>query len=175
MGPMKTDPMNIRGLAAMAAAALGLALLTSGCSKKEQVAAVQPAPQQAQAAPAPEARTVAALPQPVAVAATASWESLADLTYDQRAEFIAGILRLENQLDGQIGALAAKRATMTTDTKDWDFAMGGLTEARSYLQSMATEVGAATPDTWSEEKEKAHQAWLKAQDAYDKVRTSTTS
>jgi hypothetical protein len=37
-------------------------------------------------------------------------------------------------------------------------------------------VGAVTtPDTWNEEKEKVHQAWLKAQDAYDKVRTSTTN
>lgn len=160
----------------MAAATLGIALLAAGCSKKEPVAVTQPAPQQAPAAPAPETRTVAALPQPVAVAASASWDTLADLTYDQRADFIAGILRLENQLDGQIAALAAKRATMTTDTKDWDFAMAGLTEARSYLQSTATELGgASTPDTWSQEKEKAHQAWLKAQDAYDKVRTSTTN
>jgi hypothetical protein len=83
---------------------------------------------------------------------------------------------MEGQLDGQINVLKAKRATMTTDTKDWDFAMSGMSDARSYLQSMAAEVGAVTtPDTWNEEKEKVHQAWLKAQDAYDKVRTSTTN
>jgi len=64
---------------------------------------------------------------------------------------------------------------MTTDTKDWDLAMSGLTDAQSYLHSMATEVAKATPDAWDQEKEKVSQAWARAQDAYDKVRTSTTN
>ncbi len=136
----------------------------------------QPASQQAAVTPVPPVGTVVSPPQPIVVAASDSWESIAELTYDQRTDFIAGINRLENQLDGQIGVLRAKRAGMTTDTKDWDFAMSGMTDARSYLQSMATEVaGVTSPDTWSQEKEKVHQAWLKAQDAYDKVRTSTTN
>ncbi len=135
----------------------------------------QPVPV-AQVTPVPAVRTVVAPLQPSVVDASATWESISGISYDQRAEFAAGVLRMEGKLDGEISVLKAKRATMTTDTKDWDFAMSGMTDARSYLQSMATEVGGVTtPDTWNEEKEKVHQAWLKAQDAYDKVRTSTTN
>ncbi|HXQ82171.1 MAG TPA: hypothetical protein VN775_12705 [Opitutaceae bacterium] len=156
---------------ALVAATFGLAaLLVSGCSNKERVAQAQPAPV-AQATPAPAVRGDAA----PAAAAAASWAAIKDLTYEQRAEFVAGIVALEGQLDIQINGLNAKRAAMTTGTKDWDFAMGEMTNARSYLQSMATEVGSATPDTWGQEKEKVNQAWLKAQDAYEKVRASTTN
>ena len=40
---------------------------------------------------------------------------------------------------------------------------------------MVTEVSNATPDTWNQEKDKVDQAWQRAQEAYDKVRTSTTN
>jgi len=175
--------MKTHRIAAFAATLALAGLLATGCTKKEK--SVQPEPRAIAVpiTPTPGTRTVvvatpvvAAPPQPIVVDAAASWEAISGLTYEQRAEFVAGVARMEAQLDGQIGAIKAKRATMTTDTKDWDFAMSGLTDARSYLHSMENEVaGVTTPDTWNEEKEKVHQAWLKAQDAYDKVRTSTTN
>ena len=167
--------MKTTSLAALTATFGFAALLMPGCSDKQKVD--QPQPTVAvPATPLPAVKTVVAPPQPVAVDAPASWDAISALTYEQRADFVAGAVRMEGQLDGQINGLKAKRASMTTDTKDWDFAMGGLTDARSYLQSMVTEVGkVTTPDTWDEEKEKVHQAWVRAQDAYDKVRISTTS
>ena len=167
--------MKNHRLAALTATVSLAALLASGCSRKDQVVPAQPVPV-VPATPVPTAQVVVAPPQPIVVAAPASWDAISGLTFEQRADFVAGVLRMEGQLDGQINVLKAKRATMTTDTKDWDFAMSVMSDARSYLQSMAAEVGAVTtPDTWNEEKEKVHQAWLKAQDAYDKVRTSTTN
>ena len=156
-------------------AAIGLAaFLASGCSNKERAASAQPAVV-VQATPVPVARRDMAPAPAIAASASASWDAIEGLTYEQRADFTAGIARLERQLDGQINELNAKRAAMTTGTKDWDFAMGEMTNARSYLQSMAAEVSGATPDTWSQEKEKVNQAWLKAQEAYEKVSTSTTN
>jgi|CZKI01.1.fsa_nt_gi hypothetical protein len=156
-------------------AAIGLAaFLASGCSNKDRAASAQPAVA-VQAPPVPVVRRDMAPAPAVAASASASWDAINGFTYEQRADFAAGVVRLESQLDGQINELNAKRAAMTAGTKDWDFAMGEMTHARSYLQSMAAEVSGATPDTWSQEKEKVNQAWLKAQEAYEKVRTSTTN
>jgi hypothetical protein len=166
-------PMKTRLLTALVSASC-LALVFTGCSKKEPVAQEMP-PARVTAVPTPVARPVVVPPQPVVVAAAASWEAIKDYTYEQRADFAAGVARLESQLDGQVAELNAKRAAMTADTKEWDFNMGEMTKARSYLISIATEVGKASADTWNDEKEKVGQAWVRAQDAYDKVRTSTTN
>jgi hypothetical protein len=65
---------------------------------------------------------------------------------------------------------------MTTGTTDWDLAWGPLNDARNYLHSMGAEASNVTAsDAWDQEKERVHQAWVKAEDAYDRVRTSTTS
>lgn len=174
LGLTSALPMKTHRFAALTATLGIAALIASGCAKKEQVVQVQPAPV-VPATPIPTARIVVAPPQPIAVAASDSWMAIKDMTFEQRADFVAGIGRLEGQLDGQINILKSKRAAMTTDTKDWDFAMGGLTDASSYLHSMVTEVSNATPDTWNQEKDKVDQAWQRAQEAYDKVRTSTTN
>jgi hypothetical protein len=97
------------------------------------------------------------------------------LTFEQRSVFVADLSGLVRTLDGQIGALKAKRATMTTDTADWDIAMMGVTSARDYLAGLASEVAGATPDTWGQEKDRVGAAWQQAQDACGKVRASTAS
>jgi hypothetical protein len=120
----------------------------------------------------------------VSVAATASpdvasanWSDIKDCTYDMRDQFFAGLKRLEAKVDAQISELTAKRAAMksTTDTKDWDFAMKEMENARSALKSLGEELRKATPETWSQEKDKVGQAWVRTQDAYGKVKSSTTS
>ena len=63
----------------------------------------------------------------------------------------------------------------TTDTKGWDFAMKEMEDARSALHSIGTELSQATPETWNQEKDKVGQAWVRTQEAYDKVKSSTTS
>lgn len=163
--------------------AFGLAAFsTAGCTEKEKIAE----------APLPPAKEVAATtvttagPGPtttVQVAATASpdaasaqWSDIKDYTYDMRAQFFAGLNRLEAKVDDQISELTAKRAAMksTTDTKDWDFAMKEMGDARSALKSMGEELSKATPETWDQEKDKVGQAWVRTQEAYDKVKSSTT-
>jgi hypothetical protein len=161
------------------AAVLGVSsILVSGCSNKEKVVETNPAvvAPAVQPTPLPVVRPGAPLAAPAQIDASAAWDAISGLGYDQKASFVAGVAQMESLLASQIEALKAKRATMTTNTTDWDLAMGPLTDARNYLHSMGTEVNnVTTPDAWDQEKERVHQAWVKAQDAYDKVRTTTTS
>ncbi len=119
----------------------------------------------------------AANPAADAIAAEgARWTEIKDLAYDSRAAFFTGFKRLEARLDEQIGALTARRAAMkgNANTKDWDFAMKELGNARSYLKGTGEVLGKATADTWAQEKEKVGLAWVRAQAAWAKVRDSTT-
>src|ERR1017187_4474990 len=125
---------------------LCLALLAPGCSKKEQVAPEQPSVK-VTPSPVPVPKVVIAPPQPIVVAAADSWVAIKDFTYEQRADFAAGMARMETQLDSQVSELNARRAAMTADTKEWDFNMGEMTKARSYLISIVAEVNGASP--WS--------------------------
>jgi hypothetical protein len=163
-----------------------LTLLVAGCGRPAGVSPVAPTPTPTvpMTTPAPLAspavRTIDT--PPIAVEshmdqAAAQWTAIKDYNFDQRALFQAGASGLIAAFDGQVAELRAKRATLaaTVDTKDWDFAMSNLVDSQSYLKSMVTEAGQATPDTWDQEKEKVNQAWQKAQDAFEKVKTTTTS
>ncbi len=105
----------------------------------------------------------------------ASWDDIKIFTYEQRTEFAAGLKRLEEKLDGQIGELTAKRATMKNDPKEWDSAMRTLKDARAYLKSSGSEMNETSPELWSDQKEKIQRAWQSTQDAVGKVKASTTS
>lgn len=177
------------------AAAIGVAaMIILGCArdvKTGQTAVVSqttPIPTAIVAPPAPQPVTPPAV-TPVAApvvsigvaAATApdtgseTWAGIENLTFDQRAAFMAGLTNLVRQLDGQISSLNAKRSTMTTDTTDWDLAMKEVNAARDYLVGLQPELANASPDTWGQEKDRVGGAWRRAQDACDKVRMSTTS
>ena len=109
--------------------------------------------------------------------ASARWADIKDCTYDMRAQFFAGFTRLEARVDDQIRRLTARRAAMTstTDTREWDFAMKEMGDARTYLKSMGAELRTATPETWNQQKETVGRAWVRTQAAYDAVKTSTTN
>jgi hypothetical protein len=174
--------MKISALSASAAVA---AILISGCrarTSEPQPVAVQPAQTVPNSQPTVVPIAHPAQNVPIAVTsvsdqAAASWVAIKDYTYDQRADFIAGAGRLEGMLASQIAELNAKRASMpsTVETKDWDFAMKEMTDSQYYLKQMIEEAGRASPDTWGEEKDKVDQAWQRAQEAFDKVKTTTTS
>jgi hypothetical protein len=154
-------------------AAIGLAAFsTAGCAEKEKSAEPSPSP-----TTAVESRTV---PPAAAVSpevAAARWSDIKDCTYETRGQFFAGLTRLEARVDDQIRELTAKRATMDgkTSTQDWDFAMKEIENARTNLKSMGEELHKASPETWAEQKDKVGQAWVRAQEAYGKVKSSTTS
>jgi hypothetical protein len=160
---------------------LVLVLLASACSKSGSPAAAAPATVQA---PAP-AVPVQTAPKPVvarvsvpfqADQASASWASIKDYTYDQRSDFAAGAAVLEASLASQVAELNTKRAALpaTVDTKEWDFAMKNLMDAQSYLKSTVDEASRTTPEFWNQEKDKVDQAWQKAEENFDTVRTATT-
>ena len=109
--------------------------------------------------------------------AVAKWTDIDGLTYELRGPFATGVKRLEAQVDLQIAALVRKRATMTriSETRDWDFAMKEMNDSRSYLKSSGEEMNTATPETWLQHKEKIGQAWLRTQNAFEKVKASTTN
>lgn len=110
-------------------------------------------------------------------AASAQWSDIKDHSYDKRPEFFAGLQRLEAKLEAQIRELVAKRATMTgiTDTREWDFAMKQLESAQSYLKSVGAEATKASRETWDQAKDRVGRAWVSTQDAYGKVKSSTTT
>lgn len=175
--------MKANRLTCLIAAAFGSAAFsTAGCAEKKEKMAEASLP------PAKEVATTmatAAGPGPtttVLVAASpdvvsAQWSDIKDYTYDMRVQFFAGLKRLEARVDGQISELKAKRATMkgTTDTKAWDFEMKAMETARSYLKSTGVELSKADQETWDQEKDKVGRAWVSTQDAYGKVKSSTTS
>jgi hypothetical protein len=182
--------MNISRFTTALAVAVGLvSLVSTGCRDKTAApeagtTEVQPPPGQptpVQVQPSvPIARPAQAVPiavQSVADQASASWVAIKDYTFDQRSDFIAGANRLQAMLSSQIAELNAKRASMpsTVDTKDWDFAMKEMNDSQYYLKSMIDEASRATPETWAQEKDKVDQAWQRAQEAFDKVKVTTTS
>ena len=104
------------------------------------------------------------------------WEAIKDFTFEQRGEFLAGAGRLLEKIDGQIRQLKERRPKVPeTSATDWDFAMKGLVEARSYLKSSIARLSETTAETWSEAKERIGRAWQQAEGAYGKVKASTTS
>jgi len=125
----------------------------------------------------------AALPLTRAVAVEATtpapghlWADIKDDTYEQRAHFAAGANRMSARLDDQIRELRAKRAAMTTDLKDWDFAMKEVDESRALLTGRMEDLAkATTPETWADAKDKIGEAWQRSQLAVDKMNSTRTS
>ena len=156
---------------------------TAGCAEKEQTAnAALPPAKDAASTAVTTTLPGSTVTVPVAAAASpdaaiAKWVDIKDCTYDTRARFFAGLNRLQARVDEQISSLSARRAAMTStaDTKDWDFAMKEMADARSNLKSAGDELSKASPETWNQEKDKVGQAWMRTQEAYDKVKISTTS
>ncbi len=109
-------------------------------------------------------------------AAAAPWVEISNDNYGQRVHFAAGVERLSARLDRQISQLKAQRAGMTTDTKDWDFAMKEVEDSRSFLTSRMSELAqTTTPETWAAAKDKIGEAWKRSQLAVDKMNSTVTS
>lgn len=144
---------------------------TTACRKKEK--ALAPAVTAIPASSAPDAPLVVV---PAPAAANADWAHLKDLPHDRRSELLAGLPGLEARVDAQVNELNALRAALPpqTDTRDWDFSMKEVIDARGYLKSMNAEMARASRDTWDQQKDKVGVAWARTQDAYSKVKTSTT-
>lgn len=172
---MHIIPLSNASRSAIAFAALAV----SGCAKHE-TRPPTPSPQAAAAPvtpprPAPAPRpSVPAAPAPIA---PVQWADLQEISYELRARFFVGIAGLESKVAAQVRELVAQRAAMTglNDTREWDFAMKEMESARSYLTSVGAAAGKAGRDIWDQEKAKVGRAWVSTQDAYGKVKSSTTT
>jgi hypothetical protein len=104
-----------------------------------------------------------------------TWADIRNDGYPERAHFTEGVNRLSAWLDHEISVLKAKRAGMTTDTKDWDFAMKEVLESREYMTSRMEELAkATTEETWNSAKDNIGEAWKRSQLAVDKMNTTIT-
>lgn len=160
--------MNNRYFSTFYTAAFSIAVFsTAGCG--QLLATVEPS--------VPSISGAVLANQPGADAAAAQWSDIKDYTYDMRGRFFVGLKLLEAKVDGQFRELKAKRSAMTsaTDTKAWDFAMKEMGDARSSLKSVGEELGKASVDTWNQQKEVVGLAWQRSQDAYAKVKSTTTN
>jgi hypothetical protein len=172
--------MRTNRFSKFATVALGLAVSsTVGYAQQEQTAPASLPPAKdvptatvTTTVPAAQAKIVAspeiAIPQ---------WADINLCTYDERLRFFAGLDQLEARVDREIARLTARRAAMksTANTQEWDFAMKEMGNAQSSLKSMGEELRKASPEIWNQEKDKVGQAWTRTQDAFDKVKSSTTS
>lgn len=119
-------------------------------------------------------------PQEVVTEALATqpdaWQNIQYFTYEKRQDFTAVFSRMVSKLDVDIRALNEKRATMKNDTRDWDFAMKELNNARADVQSKLTDLSkVTTAEAWVEARDRLGVAWDRAGAAVQTVRTSTTS
>ncbi len=65
---------------------------------------------------------------------------------------------------------------MTTDTKEWDFAMKEVEECRMLLKGRIEDLAKAmTPEVWTDAKDKIGEAWKRSQLAVDKMNSTRTS
>jgi hypothetical protein len=112
----------------------------------------------------------------VELSASHLWSHIKGDNYDKRAHFANGANLMLAKLDEQIGELKAKRAVMTTDTKDWDFAMKRVQASRVLLAGRVDNaVNATTPETWGDAKDNVGEAWHSSQLAVDNMNSTRTS
>ncbi|MEX2045409.1 MAG: hypothetical protein WD941_08660 [Opitutus sp.] len=166
MNTMRSTTARFSNLVTLA---LGLAAFSyAGCAEEEKTA---------KAAVTSEKDAAAATATAGPEVEYAKWNDIKSHAYDARAQFFAGLERLEARVDAQILELTSKRAAMkgSADTENWDFAMKEMDNARAYLKGMGEELGKATSKTWNQQKDKVGQAWVRTQAAYDKVKSSITT
>ena len=164
--PQSPKIMNKSRLILLAAAMSPAALLMFGCSKTDNTSTNVEKVKT-------DAKEVAA---DIKAAASDTWDSIKDFTFEKRAEFSAGIDRMAGQCDDKARELKAKLASAPdAASKDRESAIKEYDEARADLKAKLSELGTATADTWADAKEKVAQAWKRVQAAYDKVKASATS
>jgi hypothetical protein len=104
------------------------------------------------------------------------WSDIKGDAYEQRAHFMAGAKLLLARLDGEIVVLNARRATMITDTSEWDFYMKDVNSCRELLRDRIGQTDqTTTPETWAHAKDQVDLAWHSAELAADKMKSTVTS
>ena len=132
-------------------AALGLALLFTGCARDNDTTATTA---DTDTTPAPVASTSPGATMSAAV--SNSWEDLKTYSYDQRSDFAERANDYAERLDDRIDDAKGEASTR-------------LAEARDELREAASEVSNATAETWEATKERVGRAWQKAESAAQSI------
>lgn len=104
------------------------------------------------------------------------WSQIKEDAYSQREHFATGADKLAARLKEQIAEIIAKRASMTSDTNDWDLAFKEVEQSRLLLADRIGALGKAnTPETWVDAKQKVGEAWKRAQLAVDRMNSTRSS
>jgi hypothetical protein len=147
-------------LSLLAAVVAPAALFTLGCSKSTDSTTVVDQVKSGAAAAVVD----------VKVAASDSWDSIKDFTYDRRSDFSASMDKMADKMDEDARAVRSKMAGVPdAASKDRDAAIKEYDEARADLKVKMTDLGNATADTWSDAKAKTAAAWTRVRVAYDKA------
>lgn len=177
--------MNTNRFTRIIASVVGLfAFASAGCAEKatpgdggtpalKQDVTANPAPAAA-VATTPSSPTEA---KAAVVATNVRWADLKNHPFDSRELLMTGLVGLEAQVAEQVKALKAQRTGMkaSTDTQKWDLAMKEMLDAQAYFAAMVIELGKSTREFWDQNKDKVGLAWVRTQDAYGKVKASTTT
>ena len=115
-------------------------LFTAGCSKTDK-------------------DNAAAVEQDIKVAATDSWNSIKDFTFEKRVDFSAYMARMSDNMDSRVADLKSKGRSVP----DYD-------DARTNLKTSLKNLNNATADTWADAKASAERAWDRVKADYDKAR-----
>ncbi len=177
--------MNTNRFTRIFAAVVGLtAFSTAGCTEKttpgdgsSPAIKAKVSEHPAAGAATDPSPTPADATTPAVVPGTARWTDIKHHPFDRRDVVMAGLTGLEAKVAEQVKALQAERANMkaSTDTQRWDLAMKEMMDAQAYLTAMVIELGQSTREFWDQNKDKVGRAWDRTQDAYGKVKASTTS
>jgi len=106
-----------------------------------------------------------------------AWTNLKGFGFDMREQVFAGLKGVEARVDAQISELAAKREALVasnTSTQAWDLTMQEMTISRTALKSAISDLNDASRETWDQMKDRVTDALTRTQDAYTKVKSSTT-
>jgi hypothetical protein len=167
----------MKSLPSLLVAAFALTALSTAGSAESDQATAPTSPDGSVVTTAPDpARSTG--PGPAEPATLSRWSPFKDYTFEQRALLLNALKPLVAHVDLQITELNSRRAAMVkanVNTADWDFAMKEMVEARSYLLGLAAELDKAPSEKWDLQKDRFGQGWLRTQEAYTKVRASTTS
>jgi hypothetical protein len=103
-------------------------------------------------------------------AASDTWTSIKDFTYEQRVQFSDSVDRMSAKMDHRVDDIRAKTPTASDSTsatkraaiKDYD-------DARVDLKASLAELNAATAEHWADAKAKVEAAWRRMKADYDKA------
>ena len=112
----------------------------------------------------------------MADAASDTWDSVKNATYDERMKLRASADRFGQQVDRKLEEWGAKSSGLSGDAQAaWNKGVANLKEARGDLSDALAKLGNATAETWDKTKQEVGEAWSRVQAAYRDLESRATT